>query len=82
MVASSERLKLLRLQNKAVEDLLRVSPETANRWAQAMTLLASNWLTEAETSIRYSKQNRRGAGMQIDMYGNFYWVDPAMNRPM
>lgn len=80
-VSSSDRLKLLRLQNKAVEDLLKVSPESANQWSQAMTLLASNWLTEAETSIRHSKQNRRGAGMQIDMYGNYYWVnDDRMNR--
>ncbi len=75
MVSEAERLKLLRLQNKAVEDLLRVTPELANQWSQAITLLARNWLTEAETSIQYSQQNSRQEFMQIDMYGNYYWVD-------
>ena len=75
MVSESDRLKLLRLQNQAVENLLKVSPEKATEWAQAMTLLAKNWLTEAETSIKHSKQNSRGQFMQIDMYGNYYWVD-------
>ncbi|MFT7631476.1 MAG: hypothetical protein ACI87E_002514, partial [Mariniblastus sp.] len=75
MVSETSRLKLLTLQNKAVENLIHVSPEKAGDWAQAMTLLAHNWLTEAETSIQYSKQNSRGEYMQIDMYGNYYWVD-------
>ena len=74
-VSTSQRLKLLRLQNKAVENLLEVSPEKASDWAQAMTLLAQNWLTEAETGLKYSKQNSRREYMQIDMYGNYYWVD-------
>ena len=74
-VSETTRFKLLSLQNEAVENLLRVSPETAGEWAQAMTLLAQNWLTEAETSLQYSKQNSRRSFMQIDMYGNYYWVD-------
>ena len=73
--SEQQRIKLLRLQNEAVESLLRISPETAEQWNQAITLLAQNWLTEAETSIQFSKQNSRREFMQIDMYGNYYWVD-------
>lgn len=75
MVSEDERLKLLQLQNKAVENMIEVSPDKAGDWNQALTLLAQNWLTEADTSIRYSKQNSRNQYMQIDMYGNYYWID-------
>ncbi len=75
MISEDERFKLLQLQNKAVENMIEVSPENANDWGQALTLLAQNWLTEAETSIQYSTQNSRQQYMQIDMYGNYYWVD-------
>jgi hypothetical protein len=74
-VSEDERLKLLRLQNNAVESLIETAPETARTWNQALTLLARNWLQEATTSIRYSRQNSRREFMQIDMYGNYYWVD-------
>ena len=74
-VSESRRFKLLSLQNKAVENLINVSPEKAGDWAQAMTLLAKNWLTEAEISLQYSKENSRRSYMNIDMYGNYYWVD-------
>ncbi|MEM9942418.1 MAG: hypothetical protein AAF939_12705 [Planctomycetota bacterium] len=74
-VSETSRFKLLSLQNEAVENLIRVSPETAGKWAQAMTMLANNWISEAETSLKYSKQNSRNTFMQIDMYGNYYWVD-------
>lgn len=71
--SENERLKLLRLQNEAVENLIRVSPETAASWNQALTLLARTWIAEAEISIRYSRENSRQTYMQIDMYGNYYW---------
>ncbi len=75
--ATSEqaRLKLLRLQNEAAESLVAISPENAKAWHQALTLLAQNWLKEAETTIEHSQQSSRGEFMQIDMYGNYYWVD-------
>ena len=71
--AESTRLKLLRLQNEAVEKLIELSPETAKNWTQALSLLAQNWLKETDISLKYSQQNSRGGYMQIDMYGNYYW---------
>lgn len=75
MISESERLKLLRLQNDAAENVIQVDPNDSGNWGPALTLLAKNWIKEAETSIRYSKQNSRREYMQIDMYGNYYWVD-------
>ena len=75
MTSEAERLKLLRLQNEAVENLIRVSPEVADRWQQALTLLAKTWLTEAQTSIEHSREGGGRTFMQIDMYGNYYWQD-------
>ena len=74
-ISPTTRFKLLTLQNKAVENLIRVSPDKAGEWAQAMTMLANNWLGEAETTITYSKDKSRRSFMQIDMYGNYYWTD-------
>ena len=79
-VPTSKRLKLLTLQNRAVENLLEVSPENAFQWTQAMTLLGKNWLTEAETSLQYSTQNSRSQFMRIDMYGNYYWLDQKQHK--
>ena len=73
----STRLKLLRLQNEAVEKLIDLSPETAEKWTQALTLLAQNWLKETDISLKYSQQSSRGGFMQIDMYGNYYWQNPG-----
>ena len=59
-VSESERLKLLRLQNGAAEKLLKVSPELANEWADALTLLADTWLKEADIAIQYGSSNSGG----------------------
>ena len=69
----SKRLQLLRLQNEAVEKLIELSPEQAEQWVQTLTLLAQNWLREADISLKYSTQSRRGSNMRIDIYGNYYW---------
>ncbi len=74
-ISESERLKLLKLQNEAVEDLIARAPGTADQWNQAITLLAWNWLTEADISIRFSRETQRSSFTQVDMYGNYYWVD-------
>ncbi len=73
----TERLKLLRLQNSAVESLIRVAPKTAKKWQHVLTLLAQNWIEEATIAVKNSKQSSRRPYMQIDMYGNYYWIDPA-----
>ncbi len=76
-ISDDQRLKQLELQNKVAETLIREVPDQAAAWNSILTLLADNWIAEAETSIKYSKQTSRGGNMQIDMYGNFYWVDPS-----
>jgi hypothetical protein len=44
------RLKVLQLQTSAVEALLQASPEQADQWKTSLSLLAENWLREAEVS--------------------------------
>ncbi len=73
---ANKRLELLKLQNQTVEQLIIVAPENAQSWQQALTLLIQNWLKEAEISLELSKQNMGGNVMQIDVYGNFYWLNP------
>ena len=80
-VSEDERLKLLRLQNGAAEKLLTVSPELADQWADALTLLADTWLKEADTAIKYGSNNSGGGYMQYDRYGNpYYGSDRQYNR--
>ncbi len=74
-VSERQRIDLLRLQNEAVEKLVKISPEQANEWNSALTLLAQTWLTEAQTSLTHSTENSRSSFMQYDMYGNSYWVN-------
>ena len=76
--AESTRFDLLRLQNEAVEKLIKIAPEKAKDWNQALTLLAQNWLIEAATSLQYSQQNTGRDYMEMDMYGNYYSMN---NRP-
>ena len=69
------RFKLLTLQNEAVERLIELSPDKLQPWSPALTLLASNWLTEAQTTLKHSTEGGGNSYMDIDMYGNYYWVD-------
>ncbi len=79
-VSEKTRVELLRLQNQAAEKLIVQSSEKAKQWNQAMTLLIQNWLTEAETSLKHSKENSRSSQMNIDMYGNFFWNQQNRNN--
>ena len=74
-IPESTRLDLLRLQNESVEKLIELSPDQAKEWRPALTLLAQNWLVEAATTLQYSQQSSRGSNMNIDMYGNYYWMN-------
>ena len=69
------RFKLLTLQNEAVERLIELSPGELQSWSPALTLLASNWLTEAQTTLKHSTEGGGNSYMSVDMYGNYYWVD-------
>jgi hypothetical protein len=48
--APDARLKTLRLQQTAVEALLKASPARARQWRETLTLLAGGWLREAQTA--------------------------------
>ncbi|QEG20449.1 hypothetical protein [Mariniblastus fucicola] len=74
LIGEDERLKLLRLQNGAVEKLLKISPELADEWADALTLLADTWLKEADIAVQYGSSNSGGGYWNYDQYGNSYWV--------
>ena len=69
------RFKLLTLQNEAVERLIELSPDKLEPWSPALTLLASNWLAEAQTTLKHSTEGGGNSYMSVDMYGNYYWVD-------
>ena len=69
------RFKLLTLQNEAVERLIELSPDKLKPWKPALTLLASNWLLEAQTTLKHSTEGGGNSYMNVDMYGNYYWVD-------
>jgi hypothetical protein len=76
-VDGEERLKMLKLQNRAVEKLLEVSPDKAAQWGNTLSLLAQNWIQEAQISI--DEAPNASTGMESDRYGNYYWNDYRSN---
>ncbi|MDB2687610.1 hypothetical protein N9Y42_10410, partial [Mariniblastus sp.] len=66
-----ERLRMLKLQNRAVEKVLEVSPEIAEKWVETLTVLANNWISEAKISIKEAPNGSKD--MDVDRYGNYYW---------
>src|SRR5262249_51221198 len=70
------RLKGLQLQKTAVDALLKAAPAKADAWQNALTLLAANWLKEADYSRQYDRSTGYGARMRRDYYGNFYSYNP------
>ncbi len=78
------RLNGLRLQTTAAEALIRSAPERAAEWSQALTLLAGNWLIEAQFSYRHDRSTSLGPTMRRDAFGNLFYVDeddPYAGRP-
>jgi hypothetical protein len=63
----------LQLQKTAVEALLRVAPELAEKWRPTLGLLASGWIHEAAHSNRFSKTTSSGSYMERDIYGNIFY---------
>src|SRR5262249_51193942 len=68
------RLKELQLQKTAVDALLKAAPAKADEWRNTLTLLAANWLREADYSRQFDRSTGYGARMRRDFYGNFYWM--------
>ena len=69
--SSEDRLKMLKLQSRAVEKVVAVSPEKAAQWGSTLTLLAQNWMKEAAISIEEAPYANND--MDVDHYGNYYW---------
>jgi hypothetical protein len=70
------RLKGLQLQKTAIDALLKASPTKADEWRATLTLLAANWLKEADYSRQYDYSTGMGARMRRDYYGNYYFMNP------
>ena len=75
------RLTNLKLQNEAVTALLNVlktQEETEavhQRWQTVLSLLAENWMQEAEVSYQLSTSNSLGNRLQRDRFGNTFFMD-------
>jgi hypothetical protein len=74
---SDIRLKSLQLQKTAVQALLKslgdAAPQGARQWAGTITLLAGNWLREADVTHQFY----RGSGasrIRRDPWGNIFFV--------
>jgi len=72
---SDYRLRSLELQTSAAEALLAAAPERAVEWADTLTLLAGNWLKEAQYTYQFDQSTSRGPSIQRDVYGNIFYMD-------
>lgn len=79
---ASGRTEWLRLQTKAVDSLLELPADETNSLRPAVTLLAMNWLLESQASINLVHVSASQPYMQVDVYGNYYWVDPEQMQAM
>lgn len=68
------RRKHLEFQRTVTETLLECAPELADAWRDNVTLLAMNWLREAEFSYLRDTSSASGPTMERDMYGNIFWL--------
>lgn len=73
---SSFREQSLRLQQTAVEALLKAAPERAADWQETLDVLARVWMNEAEYASNNNRSLGRNPYMQRDVYGNIYYVNP------
>lgn len=69
------RLVNLELQSRAVEALMKASPQRAREWTQTLTLLAMNWHTEAKLAEERDTSTNRGPQMNYDAFGNVFFSD-------
>ncbi|MBL8863242.1 MAG: hypothetical protein JNK02_14695 [Planctomycetes bacterium] len=73
---AEHRTRLLELQSTAAKALLSAAPERADAWARELTVLAHNWLREAQVTYQFDRSTSLGPRMQRDNYGNFFFWDP------
>lgn len=73
------RLARLELISLAVDALLRAAPERATEWKGTLTLLALNWMREAEISrSRTESSGFQQMRPQFDRFGNVFYNDHMM----
>ena len=79
LMAQARQLELrktsLELQTTATEALLAADAELAKEWSDTLTLLANNWLQEADCTQSYDKSTSRGQRMEMDPFGNIFYVE-------
>ena len=75
-----ERQTSLELQTTAAEALLSAAPGRAEEWKDTLTLLANNWLQEADCTYRYDTSKSRGQSMNVDPYGNVFYFDSRSSQ--
>lgn len=80
--SEAQRVKMLRMQNSAVEKFLELASDVKDDMRPTLTLLAQNWIAESQTTVANSTQNSRSSNMSIDMYGNYFWQNPNQNNRM
>lgn len=68
----------LNLQKIAVEALLEVAPELAEKWRSTLAVLAGSWVREAAHSYKFSKTTSSRSYMQRDQYGNIFYSNRRM----
>ena len=68
----------LKLQKTAVEALLRVAPDLAEKWRSTLGVLATGWVQEAAHTQAFSQTTSYGSYMERDMYGNIFYRDRRM----
>jgi hypothetical protein len=83
--SSEPRLQNMRMLKTAVDALLTVAPDKADKWRESLTTLASAWLAEARVTKAYDRSS--APRIQRDIYGNVYYTaedenaPPMMNNP-
>src|SRR5262249_9703892 len=76
------RLKELQLQKTAVEALLKAAPERAAEWRGPLSLLAGNWMREADYSRQFDRSSGLGPRIRRDPFGNIFFVHDDEPMPM
>ncbi|MCA9061856.1 MAG: hypothetical protein KDA96_02325 [Planctomycetaceae bacterium] len=77
LMDADTRVRTLKLQQTAVEALLREAPEQAKEWSSVLHLMAVNWLREAVYSSQFDTTSSRGPVMQRDEFGNLFWTSES-----
>ncbi|MCA9058687.1 MAG: hypothetical protein KDA85_09315, partial [Planctomycetaceae bacterium] len=79
MMDADQRVRMLQLQQTAIESLLAEAPQQADEWKSVLHLMAVNWLREAVYSSQFDTTSQRGPVMQRDEFGNLFWSSESVS---